>query len=121
MAHQPRQSDHLVQFMRLRLRYKALVLSPLFLGVAIALLVSYPLGLAIASGLSVNPDLPLNAQPAGFLVALCFLALFCGVLLAVFLGGYAVIGRHLRKTYTPEASKRFFAALQCPESWYANR
>ena len=73
--------------MRLQLRYKALLLSHHFSPASSwALVVSYPVGQAIARALGVNPDVALNTQPSGLLVVLCFLALFCGVMVAVFVG-----------------------------------
>lgn len=109
----------LLRFMRLQLRYKALLLSPFLVGVVVGLLVSYPVGQTIARALGVNPDAALNTQPSGLLVVLCFLALFCGVMVAVFIGGFALIGRYLRESHSPEIAKAILSRFEFPEAWYA--
>lgn len=109
----------LSQFFRLQARYKALVLSPFVCGIVVAMVVSYPLGRVFAGSLNVNPDTSLNAQPAGLLVGMAFLALFCVVMLAAFVGGFILIAKHIRRSHSPEAAKLFIAGSAFPESWYA--
>ena len=111
--------DGLARFMRLQLRYKALLLSPFLSGIVMGLLVSYPVGQAVARSLGVNPDVALNTQPSGLLVVLCFLALFCGVMVAVFVGGFALIRRYLRESHSPETAKAILGRFEFPEAWYA--
>lgn len=111
--------DGLSRFMRLQLRYKALILSPFLAGIVMGLLVSYLVGQAIARSIGVNPEVTLNTQPSGLLVVLCFLALFCGVMVSIFVGGFALIGRYLRESHSPEMAKAILGRFEFPEAWYA--